>query len=266
MSDPATTGTADSAAASPCIADPLEEAKRILARCQDAGIRLRATGGVGIALICPSARREPLARSYQDIDFLARAKESKGLGSVMVSLGYVPEEEFNVLHGQRRLFFIDRANQREADVFLDRIEMCHDLDLRERADILDLTLTPADLLLSKLQVVKTNEKDYKDAIAVLADHALTADDSGININRINDLCASDWGWWRTVTMVAERTHKVARELAMQAGGDALSHVPDRMLHLLAELERAPKSRKWKMRARVGDRVRWHEDPEVVEHE
>jgi len=26
----------------------------------------------------------------------------------------------------------------------------------------------------------------------------------------------------------------------------------------------PKSRKWKLRARVGDRVRWYEDPEEVE--
>ena len=30
------------------------------------------------------------------------------------------------------------------------------------------------------------------------------------------------------------------------------------------LERAPKSRRWKVRARVGDRVRWYEDVEEVE--
>lgn len=253
------------AGASLCHADPIEEAVRILTAAEGAGIQLRATGGIGVALICPSARREPLARSYQDIDFVARGKQSRELTRLMVELGYVPEEEFNVLHGQRRLFYLDRANQREADVFIDRIEMCHTLDLRKRAEILDRTLAPADLLLSKLQVVKTNEKDYKDAIAVLADHDLTADDSGISINRINELCASDWGWWKTVTMVAERTHKVARELCVRPGGDALEHVPDRTRHLVAELERAPKSRKWKMRARVGERVRWHEDPEDLEH-
>ncbi len=218
-----------------------------------------------MALICPSARSEPLARSYQDIDFVARGNQSRDLSQAMVELGYIPEEEFNLLHGKRRLFFLDRANQRQADVFIDRIEMCHSLDLRGRIEILEHILTPADLLLSKLQVVKTNEKDYKDAIAVLADHELTADDSGININRINDLCADDWGWWRTVTMVAERTHKVAREMCLQPGGDALEHVPDRTRHLVAELEHAPKSRKWKMRARIGDRVPWHEDPEEVEH-
>jgi hypothetical protein len=130
---------------------------------------------------------------------------------------------------------------------------------------LEYTLTPADLLLSKLQVVNTNEKDYKDATAVLADHEITADDSGININRLNELCAADWGWWRTVTMVAERTHRFVRELAQGPDGEDLRHVADRTRHLLAELERAPKSRRWKMRARIGDRMPWHDDPEDIEH-
>jgi hypothetical protein len=253
------------AAAGPCLEDPLEEAERLIRGGAEAGIALRATGGVGVALICPSARQPPLARSYQDIDFVARSKDARAIGRLMLDTGYTPEEEFNVLHGQRRLFFLDSEHKREADIFLDAIEMCHRLDLRQRAWVLDRTLAPADLLLSKLQVVNTNEKDYKDAIAVIADHELTADDTGININRLNELCAGDWGWWRTVTMVAEQTHKYALRLTKQPEGAGLAHVPERTRHILAELERAPKSRRWKMRARVGDRVRWHDDPEDVEH-
>lgn len=258
----------DSAAqpAGPCIEDPLAEAVRLVDAGEEAGIPLRVTGGVAIALICPSARRPPLARRYQDIDFLAVSKDAPRLRGLMVELGYMPEEEFNVLHGQRRLFFLDSEHKREADVFLDAIEMCHRLDLRERAQVLARTLSPADLLLSKLQVIDTNDKDYRDAIAVLADHELTTDDSGINVNRLNELCATDWGWWRTVTMVAEKTHKVALEFAQGADGAELEHVPDRTRQLIAELERAPKSRRWKVRARVGDRVRWHQDPEAIEHE
>jgi hypothetical protein len=247
------------------VADPLEEAARLIRAGEQAGLPLRANGGVAVAMICPSARRPPLARTYQDIDFVARAKDAKSLGKLMIELGYVPEEEFNVLHGQRRLFFLDKQNNREADVFLDAIEMCHRLDLRDRAQVHAQTLTPADLLLSKLQVVNTNDKDFKDATALIADHEVTADDTGISINRLNELCASDWGWWRTVTMVAQKTHKFALGLVQQ-GETGLEHVPDRLRHILAELERAPKSRRWKMRARVGERMRWHEDPEDVEHE
>jgi hypothetical protein len=246
-------------------ADPLAEAARIIEAAEGAGVPLRATGGVGVALICPSARTAPLARRYQDIDFVGLARQARDIGRLLMELGYEPEEEFNVLHGQRRLFFLDREHQRQADVFLDRIEMCHRLDLADRMDLHPQALAPADLLLSKLQVVETNEKDYKDAVAVLADHELTAGDDGISVNRLNDLCANDWGWWRTVTMVAERTHKYARELCQQPHGTALEHVPDRIRHMLAELERSSKSRRWKMRARVGERVRWHDDPEDIDH-
>lgn len=245
--------------------DPLVEAERLVQAANDAGVTLRATGGVGVAMVCPSATKPPLARRYQDIDFVARAKDSRKLTEMMVEIGYEPEEEFNALHGQRRLFFLDPDHQREADVFLGAIEMCHRLDLGKRFDIRDRTLTPADLLLSKLQVVNTNEKDYLDATAILTDHELTADDEGISINRLNELCANDWGWWRTVTMVAERTHKFVRALSQEPGGEGLVDAADRTRRLIAELERAPKSRKWKMRARIGDRVRWHEDPEDIEH-
>jgi hypothetical protein len=246
-------------------ADPLAEAARIVDAGEGAGVPLRATGGVGVALICPSARQAPLARRYQDIDFVGRGQQARDIGRLFMEIGYEPEEEFNVLHGQRRLFFLDREHQRQADVFLDRIEMCHRLDLSDRMGLHPRALAPADLLLSKLQVVQTNEKDYKDAVAVLADHELTADDEGISVNRLNELCANDWGWWRTVTMVAERTHKYARELVQGSDGAALEHVPDRIRHMLAELERSSKSRRWKMRARVGDRVRWHDDPEDIDH-
>jgi hypothetical protein len=264
MADPGS-GPAHPGGADEPLADPLEEAARVIAAGERNGVSLRATGGVGIAMTASSARRPPLERHYQDIDFVVFSKQARDAGRVFASLGYQPEEEFNVLHGQHRLFFLDPVHQRQADVFLDRIEMCHVLDLRERATIFHQALPPADLLLSKLQVIETNDKDYKDAIALLADYDLTADDSGINVNRINELCATDWGWWRTVTAVAERAHKIAREYSQRPDGAWLSHVPDRIRQLLAEIERADKTRRWKLRARIGDRMPWHNTPEEIDH-
>jgi hypothetical protein len=244
------------------LADPVEEAQRILDAAEEAGVTLRATGGVAVAMICDSARRPPLQRSYQDIDFVARSRQAEHIGRLFKSLGYVPEEAFNVLHGQYRLFFLDVERQRQADVFLDRISMCHNLELSDRLDARPPTLAPVDLLLSKLQVVQTNEKDFKDAIALIADHPLTEDDSGINLRRLTALCSSDWGWWRTVTQVAERTDKYARSLA---GLNGHAHVLEEIREILRELEASPKSRRWKLRARVGERMRWHETPEDIEH-
>lgn len=243
------------------IQDPLEEARRLVDAAADAGLPIRATGGVAIALACPSARRPPLRRDYGDIDFVANSGDAAAVASFFSELGYVPEEQFNVIYGQRRLFFTDTTNGgRQADVFLDRIEGCHKLELRDRLELTTQTLTLADLLLSKLQVYKTNEKDFTDALAILADHELTDDESGISRARLAEVCGSDWGWWRTVTIVAGRAGEYA-----EARGE-LAPARARLEQLEQELEEMPKSRRWKMRARVGERARWYEEPDEIEHE
>jgi hypothetical protein len=112
----------------------------------------------------------------------------------------------------------------------------------------------------KLQVVETNEKDYLDLCAIFADHDLTPDDTGVNSTYIADLTASDWGLWRTLGMVSEAGERFARELP---GFAAAEIVAERLRRLRAVFEETPKSRGWKLRARVGDRKRWYELPEEV---
>jgi hypothetical protein len=251
----------------PAIAETTE-AQRIVERATAAGVLLRATGGVAVALRSPSAGRPPLRRTYGDIDFVARSEQAHEVGTLFAELGYAPEEEFNLLHGQRRLFFREPEGRWEADVFLDRIEGCHTLDLRDRLDVAGATLAPADLLLSKLQVVQTNAKDYQDILGLLADHELGDDDSAVSRTRITDVCANDWGWWRTVTMVARAAQDVAGLYAGEADETTrtrLEEARDRLGAVLDDLETAPKSRRWKLRARVGDRKRWYELPEDIEH-
>ena len=246
-------------------ADPLAEATRIIEAARAEGVAIRATGGVAVAMLCQSARRPPLSRAYQDIDFAARSRDAEPIERVFTALGYEPEEEFNVLHGQRRMFFLDRSQDRQADVFLDKIEMCHQLDLRDRLEKLEATLAPADLLLSKLQVFETNNKDYLDMVALLTDLPLTErDDRGIDLSRLREICGGDWGWWKTATLVAGRLRQFAEELCSrhpEVDAAVIGHVDT----LLDELEHMPKSRKWKLRARVGERVRWHELPEDIDH-
>jgi hypothetical protein len=250
-------------------ADPVAEADAILQEAERAGVLLRATGGVAVALLSPSARRRPLRRDYQDIDFFGLSRDAEVLGAFFAGLGYAPEEEFNVLHGQRRLFFREPQGRWEADVFLDRIEMCHQLDLRDRLAGHARTLSPADLLLSKLQVIETNEKDLQDALALLGDHELGEGPGAISLERIDELCLNDWGWWRTVMLVGERVREAAERMSRGADAEVtetLAAAARRLEVLLVHLDEAPKSRRWKLRARIGERKRWYETPEDIEHE
>lgn len=240
--------------------DPVSEGQRIAGAASDRSILLRVAGGVGVALRCPSASTSPLNRQYADVDLVGLSKEREVTERLFVDLGYEPDTAFNALHGARRLFFWDRTNERQLDVFLDTVEMCHKLQLTDRLAVDQVTLPIADLLLMKLQIFETNEKDMLDIIALFADQELADDDTGINVRYIEQLTGSDWGLWRTITMVAEKTDHFSRSV------EGLTHrsvVHARIAGLLGRLQASEKSRRWKMRARIGEKVRWYELPEEV---
>lgn len=242
------------------LADPVAEGTRIAEAAAERGLPLRLLGGVAIAILCPSGRRPPLQREYGDIDFATTGPAKTDIAKLMESLGYVADKEFNMLHGHRRLFFWDEVNKRQVDVFVDEANLCHRFDLKRRIEVCPLTLSPADLTVLKLQIVETNEKDYLDICALFADHELSDDESGINLPYIAGLAAANWGLWRTLGMVAERSERFARDLP---DFDAGERVAERLQRLRAALDNVPKTRGWKLRARIGERKRWYELPEEV---
>ena len=242
------------------VTDPVAEGRRIVEAASEQGVPLRALGGVAVAILCPSARRPPLARDYADIDLATVSSAKEVVANLLESLGYTGDKEFNMLHGHRRLYFWDERSQRQVDVFVDEANLCHRVELKRRLQVVPLTLSLAELTVLKLQVVETNEKDFLDICALFADHGLTTDDSGINATYIAKLTAADWGLWRTVGLVSERSEQFALELPEF---EAAALVAERLRRLRKEMEAAPKSRGWKLRARIGDRKRWYELPEEV---
>jgi hypothetical protein len=241
------------------LASVTDEAERVAAAAGCAGVTLRVTGGVGVALTCRSAGEDLLAWPYSDIDMVGHARERKSIVELLTGLGYVPDEPFNALHGARRLFFWDDANSRQFDVFLDKVEMCHVIDLRERLRGPGPALTHADLLLMKLQIIESNEKDLRDIVCLLTDQDFTDGvDAGIDLTYLAELAADDWGLWRTVTMVARRADAWATQLP---GLTSRERVHNQVSRFIEALEAIPKSRAWKLRARIGERKRWYTLPE-----
>lgn len=239
--------------------DLREEAPRVLDAVGERGLAAGAVGGLAVHLRCPSARRPPLAREYKDLDLVARRDDTRELTTCLTELGYAADQEFNALHGRRRLLFWDVRNERQLDVFVDEMVMCHTLDLRDRVRAGEPALDPADLLLAKLQVVELNEKDLKDAAALLTDHE-PGEPGGLDADRIATLFAGDWGWWRTGTATLERVAGYAQGLD---GFDEGARVGERAARLRERIDAEPKSRRWRMRAKIGERVRWYELPEEV---
>jgi len=244
----------------PPLPDPVHEGRRVAEAAAEAETPLLLLGGVAVALQCPSSQAPPLSRRYADIDFATLAEARDEVVDLITGLGYREDREFNTLHGRRRLIFWDEENQRHLDVFVEEANLCHRISLNDRITVVPLTLPLADLVVLKLQVVETNEKDYLDICALFADHDLSEDERGINFAYIASLTASDWGLWRTLGMVAERAERFARELT---GFERAGVVAERLERLREELDRVPKTRGWKLRARIGERKRWYELPEEV---
>lgn len=256
----------------PTSRDPLAEALRVIRLADDAGLEVRLMGGLAFHACCPEWTAR-IDREGRDIDLATRSRDRKAVSDLLVRLGYLPDKRYNALYGHKQLYFFDPEWARPVDVLVDQLEMCHRFEFGNRLAICDPTLPPAELLLSKLQVVKINRKDILDALALLSELPLAGDDVGgaaISVSRITELTSNDWGWWRTVTMNLGRLEAfLGTDLKpgdLDFGGRETRFEPSaQVTELWAAIEAAPKSMRWKMRARVGDRVTWYEEPEEVGH-
>ena len=94
----------------------------------------------------------------------------------------------------------------------------------------------------------------------------------INVPRILSFTSNDWGWWRTVDRQPRHARPVPRRGA-HAGGPGpqqrartvLFEPGAQVAALRTAIAEAPKSTRWKLRARVGERQTWYHDPEEMGH-
>ena len=239
-----------------------EEARRVIDAARGRDVHLRLIGGLAVKLHCPSAEHRELSRTYGDLDCVGYRSQREKISRLLQDLGYEPNRRFNALQGHRRLLFENPQLGFDVDVFLEVFPMCHELNFLHRLELDEYTVPVADLLLSKLQVVELNEKDIKDTYALIEDHEIgeTDDREVINSQRIARLCGDDWGWYKTVTMNIEKVVALADDYLE---GEEKELVTGRLRRLHQIIEEAPKSMKWRMRARVGEKVRWYNLPEDI---
>ncbi len=242
------------------ITDIRKEAQRVASAMDLANVPLRLIGGVAIWLRCPSAGHDLLRREYADLDLLGLSSSTTEIKHFISGLGYQADKFFNSLHGRNRLLYHDLENGRQVDVLFDEMDMCHRLDFRSRIGVDAHTLPIADLLLTKLQIVEANPKDITDLLTLFCDHPIGDQDGEmINGRYIAHLTAGNWGLYRTIQLNLDRLIDHGKAIP-QVGPYAIEQ---QVQALRGMIDSEPKSVKWKMRARVGDRVKWYESPEEV---
>ena len=222
----------------------VSEAQALVREATARGVVLRLLGGIAVSVRCTGGGDAAPHREFADIDAITRRKSKRGLAALLEERGYEPNQRFNALNGRDRLIFY--GPEGKLDVFVESFEMCHRLDLADRVELDAETITVSDLLLTKLQVVELTDKDHQDLVLLLE-----VCGGDLDLPYLAQLLSNDWGLWRTVTGNLART------------AERVPATRPRIEGLLAAVEVAPKSRRWRSRAMVGERKRWYELPEEV---
>jgi hypothetical protein len=243
-----------------------DEMHRLVDEAQRRGIFLRLMGGLAVKIHCDRAAHRALVRNYPDIDFVTDKAGSLRLESFLVEMGYAPNKTFNTLSGDRRQLYYDQERNRQIEIVIGDVHMCHSLPLSDRLQVEPLTIPLAELFLTKAQIVQLNRKDLLDLLSMLVEHEVgPADKETINSDVITSLCAKDWGLYTTVTQTMERLRIfMTRDEADLLDEASKALISARLDRLQAAMEGAPKTMQWKIRSRLGTRVPWYDEVEEVQ--
>lgn len=260
----------------------MAEARRIIDAGNARGVTLRLTGGLAVrhyAIDLAFAERE-----YSDIDMIGLRRQTDEVRRLFEDLGY--RENLHVAiatgNGQRQFFrpppgpaarghMTKRGREAPAllevppsdhiDVFLDTMRMDHELDFRPRLHLNTYAIDPADLFLSKLQIVRITEKDIHDVITLCKDVYVDfrPQPGVLDLQHVAEVCARDWGLYidvmRNIDVVLD--HLDDYDLSPR---DAA-----RVRHTLSLAQRMmteqSKTLRWRLRARIGKRLRWYNEVE-----
>jgi len=250
------------------LSDFFEERTRLLealGRPENRHIVVRLIGALAFRTHCPQFGhlQRSLGRVYTDFDFASYRRFFPDLQRLFAGLGYQEDKMVSRLFGESRMLFHDPAHGRHIDVFFDRLHFSHTIPLDGRLEADSPTLPLAELLLEKLQIAHINEKDVIDTIMLLREHPVgPGDDDTINLDVVTGLTSRDWGLWRTVTGNLAIVEDRLSAYPQLAAADR-EVVTDRLRALRQAIDRAPKTAAWKVRAVVGERLKWYEDVEEL---
>jgi len=225
-----------------------------------AGLTVRLVGSTGIRLHCAdaSATMDSVERPAKDIDIVVRHGDRGALRAWLEQRGWVVDRDLLVAMEGERFAFHHPESGLDLDVFVDKLEFCHTIQLDGRWEHHATTLSIEDLLLQKLQVHDITEADVLDAAIVLATHDVepaAGNDELIDCRYVAGLLARDWGFHRDATANLERVRQAAPVLPAERA----RRVETGATKLQEAIDDTQKSRGWRMRARVGERMQWWED-------
>lgn len=244
------------------------EGKALVDAARARGLKLRLVGGLAVRDQCEIL--EFCSRDHSDLDMVSLSSTIVSLVAFFADHGYAEDPHARQTTGGNQARFwrpyihgggAPIHEDDHVDVFLDTFVMDHRIDLRPRLDVEPYTLPLSDLLLTKLQIYESDVRDLRDAVTILKDRVLGEEDTPgvINVSYIARLCAGDWGLYYDVLRNLSAIADLLPSLGLSAADTA--RVEAARARLQAAIEGAPKTHRWRRRAKVGTRRAWHNEVE-----
>lgn len=241
--------------------------RRIISVADERKVPIRILGGAAIRMHCPKYEvlYEQLKRiPKHDMDFVTYSKFRPLTKKLFVDLGYEPYISLMLTGatGRHRQIFNDKDGNKAIDVFLGKLEMCHVIDYSDRLGLDSPTVPLAELLLQKLQIVQTNEKDIQDVIILLREHEIgSIDTDAINADYITRILSNEWGFNYTVNLNLQKIKESLHKYPVTTEDKLI--ISGRIDKLQEVINNTPKTLQWKLRAKVGPAKKWYNVVEEV---
>jgi hypothetical protein len=151
------------------------------------GLTLRLLGGLAVREHCDSV--ELCERDHSDLDMVAHGRQARRLVALFAGFGYAENHEVSTATANAEPQFVRPCGHRDGpgaepahaddhiDVFLGAFRMDHDIALARRLEIEPYTVSLSDLLLTRLQMFRLEEKDLRDVVTLLSDAEVGVEDA-----------------------------------------------------------------------------------------
>ncbi|MHA1617468.1 MAG: hypothetical protein ACTSX9_09205 [Candidatus Njordarchaeales archaeon] len=259
----------------------INDAYRIVNEAQKKGIIIRVIGAVAIRIHSKDfeelhkrlGRLGEGKQNFSDIDFVGYSKQKKLIEKFFEKdIGFIPDKRINLLFGHKRLIFYHPKNWYHSDIFFDALEFSHDIFFgkapgKGRLELDSPTIPLSDLVLEKIQIHEINEKDIKDLIVLFRAHDIgeTDEQEVINARYIAKILADDWGFWYDATANLKKVKLFAKKYLENNKMDQEDYddVVKKIDLLLDYIDKEPKTKRWKKRAKIGTKKIWWRPVEEV---
>lgn len=228
-------------------------------------IPFKLLGATAFIYRCPNHRElySKFNRRLTDVDFITYGStDSTEIDKLLDSYGFKKQQNY-IWHASTRDIFVN-GDGLLIDVFRDILDFCHPVIFKNRLESDLPTIELEEMVLQKLQIVEINDKDFKDLCVLFLEHDLGDNDSeDIHGRFIAKILAKSWGFHHTSIINLNKFDRYLDKISEITVKDR-ELIRQKINQLMEIITQEPKSLKWKLRSKIGTRMKWYKEVENIE--